>query len=103
LSLKNKGYLHIQNIPTDLAIFYVLPRQLFPMTLGCDWFKDVQAQLWFDINQFVLLDCRPIPICTPYQQHIARANTWMQVEIIDNRQKSISNVLQQFPRIFQQS
>ncbi len=42
--------------------FYVLPRQLFPITLGCDWFIKTDTQLHFDSRQLILPSAPPIPL-----------------------------------------
>ena len=42
-----------------LHSFYVLPRQLFPMTLGCDWFIKTGKQPHFDTQSLVLPSLKP--------------------------------------------
>ena len=42
--------------------FYVLSHQLFPITLGCDWFIHTRARLHFDESTLVIPNSLPIPI-----------------------------------------
>ena len=41
---------------------YILPKQLFPITLGCDWFVKTGAQLHFDSKTMILPRTPPIPL-----------------------------------------
>ena len=53
-----------------LHSFYALPCQLFPMTLGCDWFIKTGAQLHFDTQSLVLPSLKPfttIPLLSTRQ------------------------------------
>ena len=54
---------------TITHIFYVLPHQLFPLTLGCDWFIQSRAQLDFDTRHLTLPQARPFPLFTSKHDH----------------------------------
>ena len=45
--------------PTFVHSFYVLPKQLFSITLGCDWFVKHGAQLHFYTQRLVLPHNKP--------------------------------------------
>ena len=49
---------------TIIHTFYVLPHQLFPLTLGCDWFIKSRAQLDFHTRHLTLPQARPVPLFT---------------------------------------
>ena len=73
--------------------FYVLPHQLFPLTLGCDWFIKTRAQLHFDSSKLILPQSLPIPIFKETPTSIATVNT--KIEQIDApiRLKDIREIL----------
>ena len=62
--------------------FYVLPHQLFPLTLGCDWFIQSRAQLDFDTRHLTLPQAKPIPMFTSKCDHqISNAQVTLSKEI----------------------
>ena len=42
--------------------FYVLPHQLFPLTLGCDWFLKRRAVIDFNAHKLLVPHGSPIPL-----------------------------------------
>ena len=81
--------------------FYVLPRQLFPLTLGCDWFMNTRAQIRFDSQQLVLPNNLIIPMMKSCTNNAATVNTLEQLESTINRQQTLKKLLQKFPMIFE--
>ena len=55
--------------------FYVLPRQLFPITLGCDWFLHSRACLDFSSQQLILPNHLPIALFTSPRDTTHISNT----------------------------
>ncbi|MCO5582965.1 hypothetical protein L7F22_036868 [Adiantum nelumboides] len=80
--------------------FYVFPRQLFPITLGCDWFIKHRARLQFDIHHLVLPQTLPIPLLYSNSRPNF-VNT--QCTIIDAEACTIDirSLLHKFPTLFQ--
>ena len=42
--------------------FYVLPHQLFPLTLGCDWFLKHRVVIDFNAHKLLVPHASPIPL-----------------------------------------
>ena len=83
--------------------FYVLPRQLFPLTLGTDWFIQSKAQLHFDSCTLVIPNVPPISIFTTEKQLSDQVNTQVNFESTTTTQSAIQQLLQSFPQLFQKS
>ena len=89
-----------------LHSFYVLPHQLFPMTLGCDWFIKTGAQLHFDTQSLVLPSRKPfttIPLLSSPQlsSHIMHTQVHLESTIV--RTTDIRRLLREFPTLFRKT
>ncbi|MCO5566622.1 hypothetical protein L7F22_020299 [Adiantum nelumboides] len=79
--------------------FYVLPRQLFPFTLGCDWFIKTKARLYFDSQHLILPNTILISMfCSHQGPNFVHA----QYVVVDQctRLHDIRTMLCQFPKLF---
>ena len=86
-----------------LHSFYVLPHQLFPMMLGCDWFIKNGAQLHFDTQTLVLPNTKPlatIPLLNTPQFSTHILHTQIHLEPPQVRLATIRRILQRFPDLF---
>ncbi len=83
--------------------FYILPRQLFPITLGCDWFVQSGAQIHFDSRKLVLPSIHPIQIFSNTNTSPIINNTQTLLEEAPRRLKDIQSLLQRFPQLFKKS
>ena len=83
--------------------FYVLPRQLFPITVGCDWFIKTGAQLHFDSQQLILPSTNPIPLFINRTRTCTPINSQHRIVSPEERQHDIRSLLQAFPSLFQPS
>ena len=89
-----------------LHSFYVLPRQLFPMTLGCDWFIKTGAQLHFDTQSLVLPSLKPfttIPLFSSPQLSNHIMHTQVHLESTTVRTADIRRLLREFPTLFRKT
>lgn len=77
---------------------YVLPKQVFPVTFGCDWFEKTQAQLDFKRHALLL----PNHVTIPFK-HTVRSSAFQNLQIEGNSPQSKENILltllKQFPGI----
>ena len=88
---------------TFVHSFYVLPKQLFPLTLGCDWFVKHGAQLHFDTQTLVLPHLRPcttIPLLNTPHTSTQVMHTQIQIEPAQSRLTDLRRLLGKFPKIF---
>ena len=86
-----------------LHSFYILPHQLFPITLGCDWFIKNGAQLHFDTQTLVLPNTKPlatIPLLNTPQFSTHILHTQVHLESPQVRLAAIRSILRQFPDLF---
>ncbi|MCO5574223.1 hypothetical protein L7F22_028005 [Adiantum nelumboides] len=83
--------------------FYVLPHQLFKLTLGCEWLLQHQARLDFSSQSLVFPNSLPIPFLqmTTVPSHFNNAQ--FVEEDTTSRTQQLRNLLSQFPPLFQQS
>ena len=88
---------------TFVHSFYVMRKQLFALTVGCDWFVKHGAQLHFDTQTLVLLHIRPfttIPLHnTPYNS-TQMMHTQIQIEPTQSRLADLRHLLGLFLKIF---
>ena len=82
---------------------YILPRQLFPITLGCDWFVKSGAQLHFDSQQLILKNTDPIPLFISHTGAYTPINSQDRIIPPDIRKDKIHSLLHGFPSLFQPS
>ena len=88
---------------TFVHSFYVLPRQLFSLTLGCDWFVKHGAQLHFDTQRLVLPHNKPfttIPLLSAPHVSTQVIHTQIHVEPSESRLADLQHLLKSFPSIF---
>ena len=88
---------------TFVHSFYVLPRQLFSLTLGCDWFVKHGAQLHFDTQRLVLPHNKPfttIPLLSAPHVSTQVIHTQIHVEPSESRLADLRHLLKSFPSIF---
>ena len=83
--------------------FYVFPRQLFSITMGCDWFIHSKAQLRFDSCQLILPNIASLPILTQIQHNFMKVNSQISLETHEDRLRDIRKLLIHFPKLFQGS
>ena len=80
--------------------FYVLPRQLFPITLGCDWFLRTRAKLNFNLKEFILPTTQPIPIFVSTEDFPSIVNTQVAAPDPHSRRQDLQSLLRRFPHLF---
>ena len=88
---------------TFVHSFYVLPKQLFSLTLGCDWFVKHGAQLHFDTQRLVLPHNKPfttIPLLSAPHVSTQVIHTQIHVEPSESHLADLRHLLKSFPSIF---
>jgi hypothetical protein len=83
--------------------FYILPSQLFPLTLGCDWFVKIKVQLHFNSHHLVLPNAAPIPLFMDPAPTMVLVNTQVTIVFPVERLHNLKALLQKFPSLFQKS
>ena len=79
--------------------YYVLPRQLFPITLGCDWFIKTGTELHFDSRQLILPVAQPLPLFLTHS-NFTQINTHVALVDSHTRVSDIRCLLTDFPAFF---
>ena len=78
---------------------YVLPRQLFPPTLGCDWFLRTRAQLNFEKRKLILPRVQHIQIFVNNGSCSPVVNTQVATPDARQRQQDLQSLLGRFPHL----
>ena len=78
--------------------FYVLPFQLFPITLGCDWFLHSRACLDFSSQQLILPNHLPITLFTNPRDTTHINKTQYLISLVE-RINDIRRLLATFPSL----
>ena len=78
--------------------FYVLPHQLFPLTLGCDWFLKRRAVIDFNSHKFLVPHASPIPLLqdSSPSPHLSQVQVALSPQ---ERLVSIRQLLARFPSL----
>ena len=78
--------------------FYVLPHQLFPLTLGCDWFLKRRAVIDFDAHKLLVPHASPIPLLqdSSPSPHLSQVQVALSPQ---ERLVSIRQLLARFPSL----
>ena len=78
--------------------FYVLPHQLFPLTLGCDWLLKRRAMIDFDAHKLIVPQAPPIPLLhdSPHVPHLSQVQVALSPK---ERLISVRQLLARFPSL----
>ena len=78
--------------------FYVLPHQLFPLTLGCDWLLKRRAMIDFDAHKLIVPQAPHIPLLhdRPHVPHLSQVQVALSPK---ERLISVRQLLAHFPSL----